>query len=191
MCRFIFLGLLLSATTPNYLWAAPVPERKGAKPAVINAGTQQNLEWVQQRLVSYAHIAILQEKKVAELAIVRRHISDPKDTKELVSWLEKNFRFARVPDTKLLRVSFRDGTPEEQAAIINLVVEDFLKRQVGDRRDSMTQRIKSIRKWLADPDPRARRELTQEKLAEAEKLLDKHEEYIRTLPALVERAKVR
>jgi hypothetical protein len=189
MRRFISVGLLLSVFVPVYLQAAPVPEGKKAKPAVINAGTERNVQWVQERLVSCAHIAILRDKKVAELAIVRRHISDPKDTKELVSWLEKNFRFQRVPDTKLLRISFRDGTPEEQAAIINLVVEDFLKRQVGDRRDSMTRSIQSLRKDLADP--RIRDPLKEPGLDKVQESLNKQEEYIRTLPALVEKAKAR
>ena len=98
-----------------------------------------------------AHIAILRDKKVSELAIVRRHMKDPKDAKELIAWLEKNFRIECMPNTKLIRVNFRDGTPEEQAAIINLVVNDFLKNQVGSTRDSLTQTIKSLSRKPLSP----------------------------------------
>ena len=121
------------------------------------------------------------------MAIVRRHVKDPKDAKELISWLEKNFQIERRPDTKLIYVRFRDGKPEEQAAIINIVVDDFLKNHVDNRRDSLTRLMNMDRAAL---DARRRNgKVTAEQAAKVRESFKKREEYIKTLPALVEHAK--
>lgn len=189
MCRFSCLCTFMFAIAPASIQAAPAPKRTNAKPAVINAGTDQHVKWVLQRLVSCAHIAILRDKKVAELAIVRRHLHDPKDTKELISWLEKNFRVECMPKTKLIHVSFRDGTPGEQAAIINLVINDFLKNQVGSQRDSLQRALERMKSAIEGR--RRAGKYTLEQATKAEEDFKKREEYIKTLPALVEPAKAR
>jgi hypothetical protein len=187
MRRINFLCLVVLIAALPYTSAAPAPKRTNAKPAVINAGTEIHVKWVQERLVSCAHIAILQDKKVAELAIVRRHVSDPKDTKELVSWLEKNFRIERERDTNRLRVSFQDGNAKEQAAIINVVVDDFLKSAVGKRIETEKSIIERHKVILE----KARRagKITAEDAAKTEEAIKKREERIKTFPALVEQAK--
>ena len=182
MRSFLVLCLVTFIAALPDSQAAPAPKRTDAKPAVINAGTEQSVRWLQERLVSCAHIAIDQDKKVAELAIVRQQ-------KDLVPWLEKNFRIERIPDTKNIRVSFRDGNREEQAAIINLVVDDFLQTQVGSRRDSQTAGNKRATERL---DEMLRRGMiTAKERAKAEVKSKKDEEYVRKLPVLVEHAKAR
>lgn len=188
MRHFAFLWLLTVVSAPPHSQAAPVPKRTNAKPAVIDAGTELHARSVQERVVSLAHIAILDDKKVAEFAIVRRHLRDPKDTRELIAWLEKNFRIVRVKGKNLIRVSFQDGNAKEQAAIINLVVDHYLKTVIGSRRDHAMRAIKSIKD--ANDALRRRGKLTPEEAAEAEKAIEKREEDIRALPALVEHAQV-
>ena len=188
MRSFAILCLIAIVTALPQGQAAPVPKRTNAKPAVINAGTEQHSRSVQERVVSLAHIAILEDKKVAELAIVRRHLHDLKDTRELISWLEKNFRIERVKGKNLIRVSFLDGNAKEQASIINVVVDHYLKTVIGSRRDHAMRAIKSIKD--ANDALRRRGRLTQEEAAEAEKAIEKREEDIRALPALVEHAQV-
>lgn len=185
MRHFTCLCAFLVVLAPAGVLSAPAPKRKPT--AVIDARTELHVKWVQERLVSCAHIAIVRDKKIAELPIVRRHMHDPKDAKELVTWLEKNFRIECIRNTKIIHVSFRDGTPEEQAAIINLVVNDFLQKQVGSRRDFQEGAIKDT-KNLMDNNRRAGK-VTKEQATEADKSIKKREEYIRTLPALIEPAK--
>ncbi|SRR5579883_1577294 len=185
MHRFLFVCLLAILAALPHLLAAPVPKRTNAKPAVINAVTEQHVQWVQLRLTSFAHIAVLRDQKVVELAIVRRYLRDPKDTKELIAWLEKNFHIEKVKDKNLLRISFLDGNAKEQAAIINVVVDYFLKNDVEPRKD--LKRVEMTRRRLADPDYRRKR--TAEQLGKMEEGIKQREEYIRTLPALVEHAK--
>lgn len=188
MRSFAILCLIAIVAALPQSQAAPVPKRTSARPAVIKAGNQQHIQWVQERLVSYAHIAILQDKKVADLAIVRRHLQDPKDTKELIAWLEKNFRIERVKGKNLVRVSFQEGNAKEQGAIINAVVDYFLKNNVGSTRDHLTKVLRTM-KASVEAERRAGN-LTAEEAAKAEESFKKREEYIETLPALVEAAKV-
>lgn len=188
MRRFTLLCLLAVFAVLPCMQAAPAPKRTNAKPAVIKAGTETNIQWVRERVITCAHIAIHADKNVSELAIVRSRVSDPNDAKELVSWLEKNFRIERVKGKNLVCVSFQDGNAKEQAAIINLVVDDFLKKQVGSRRDTLTRSLERSRQRLADPIFRGRN--TVQKLTEMEEGLKKSEEQIQALPALVEHAKV-
>lgn len=187
MHRFTCFCLFALIAALPHMQAAPAPKRTNAKPAVINAKTEQHVQWVQQRVISCAHIAILKDQKVADLAIVRGHVSDPKDTRELIAWLEKNFRVERVKGKNLIRVSFQEGNAKEQAAIINVVVDDFLKNQVVPRRDGLKKTLEEYRRNLADPI--IRRKYTAQRLAKAEEDLKKREEHIQTLPALVEHAK--
>lgn len=188
MRPIIFLCLLAITAGLPRSQAAPAPKRTNATPAVINAGTEQHARSVQQRVVSLAHIAILEDKKVAEFVIVRRHLHDPKDTRELISWLEKNFRIERVKGKKLIRVSFQDGNAKEQAAIINLVVDHYLKTVIGSRRDHATRALKRAKDRIDAL--RQRGKLTPEEATKAEEEFKKREEDIRSLPALVEHAKV-
>ncbi len=187
MCRFIFLFPLAIIAVLPHLQAAPAPKRTNAKPAVIKAGTETNIKCVQERVITCAHIAILRDSKVADLAIVRSHVSDPKDTRELIAWLEKNFRVERVKGKNLVLVSFQDGNAKEQAAIINVVVDDFLKNYVGSDRAALKKGLEISRRLLADPN--SRRHLTAQELAKAKETLKEREEDLQKLPALVEHAK--
>lgn len=187
MHRFTFVCLIAILAALPHMQAAPAPKRTNATPAVIKAGTETNIQWIQERVISCAHIAIHKDKIICELAIVRSRVHDPNNAKELVSWLEKNFRVERVKDKNLVSVSFQDGNAKEQAAIINLVVDDFLKKQVEPRRDLLTKTVENSRRLLTEP--KIRRRYTAEKLAKAEEALKKREEEIQKLPALVEHAK--
>jgi uncharacterized protein involved in exopolysaccharide biosynthesis len=180
---FTFVCLLTIVAALPYSQAAPAPKRTDAKPAVINAGTQKNIVWILENVVSDARIAVRENKEVADLPIVRRQ------KKDWEAWLNKNLRVERVERTNLVRVRFQDGNREEQVAIINAVVDYYLKNDIGSRRASLTALVKGSRQDLAELV--ARGKLTVEEVAKAEAGIKKREEYIRTLPALVEHAKDR
>jgi uncharacterized protein involved in exopolysaccharide biosynthesis len=181
---FSFVCLVaLVAVLPD-IQAAPVPKPTDAKPAVINAGTENNVAWVLQRVVDHALIGVHENKKVADLPIVRRQ-------KDLDAWLKKNLRVERIPRTNHVRVRFREGKPEEQSAIINAAVDYYLKKIIGERRDTLTADLQKEKARHADPRIRRKLKVSPEQVATAEKRLKEREEYIRNLPALVEHAKAR
>jgi hypothetical protein len=134
----IYLGLGLFAVSLTYVQAAPVPKHKDATPAIIDAGTQEQIAAVIENVTWGARVGVREDKKVAGLDIIRRQ-------KDWESWLKKNLRFERIEDTNRVRIGFRDGSPQEQAAIINVVVDYYLKTDVGRERlpDVFTQALES------------------------------------------------
>jgi hypothetical protein len=182
MRRFTFLCLLAFVIALSYSQAAPVPKRTDATPAVLDAGTENHVAWVLADVVSGARIGVRENEKVANLPLVRRQ-------KNWEEWLKKNLSLERVRGTNQVRVYFQDGSPEERAAIINVVVDHYLKNDVGSRRDKMTSLIKKTRAKLDGPNHRGK--ITKEVAAKMEAAIKKHEEYIQSLPVLVEHAKAR
>jgi hypothetical protein len=184
MRSFTCFCLLLFATTSIRVQAAPAPKHKDATPAVIDAGCEKNIAWILERFVSCGRIGVHQNENVAGLDIIRRQ-------KDLESWLKKNLRFERIEGTNRVRVSFRDGNREEQAAIINAVVDYYLTKDVGSRRDSMTVGLKKLRDSFNASRRNRPGKTTAKQVAEAEESFKKKEERIRRLPTLVEHAKAR
>jgi uncharacterized protein involved in exopolysaccharide biosynthesis len=133
-------------------------------------------------VVSGARVGVRENEKVAKLPIVRRQ-------KNWEAWLKENLRVERIQDSNRVRVSFMDGNAEEQAAIINVVVEYYLKNDVGHRQDSEKRILQRLRDKL-DP-MRHGKKLTAEQAAKVEEGIKKREEYLKTLPALIEPAKAR
>lgn len=160
--------------------AAPVPKPTKAKPAVINAGTEKNIAGVLENIVWDARLAVRHNKDVADLPIVRQQ-------KDWEVWLKKNLRVERVNDTNLVRVSFQDGKSKEQTAIINVVVDYYLKNDVGSRRESLKRTLQRVKDRVESK--RRAGKLTPEQAAKAEEGIKKREERIRTLPALVAHTK--
>ena len=182
MRRITFLSLLAVIAALPHIEAAPVPKRTNPKPAVINAGSEDNIASVSDSIRTYAGIALRLNKKVSDLPIVCRH-------KAGEAWLQKNLRVERIARGSLVRIRFLDGTPAEQAAIINVVVDYVLKEDFGARRETEQDTVKRCR--IAIKKLRSRGLITAEEAAKAEEKLKKREEYIRKLPALVEHAKAR
>ena len=182
MRSFTCFCLLLFATTSIRVQAAPAPKHKDATPAIIDAGCEKNIAWILERFVSCGRIGVHQNEKVAGLDIIRRQ-------KDLESWLKKNLRLERVKGSNHVQISFHDGSPREQAAIINAVVDFYLGNDVKSRRDSSMRTVKILRDTLDNP--RRHGKMTAEQLAEMEKSINKREEYIRTLPTLLKYAKSR
>jgi hypothetical protein len=173
---------ILLATLLSIVQAAPVPERKDAKPAVIDAGTEDNIPGLMESIVWGARVGVRENEKVAGLGIIRQQ-------KDWQGWLKKNLHLERVERTTLIRVSFKDGSREEQAAIINVVVDYYLKHDVDDTRASLKRAVELIRSCLRSD--RRMGKITEEQFAKGMEDLKKREERIRRLPALVEHAKDR
>jgi hypothetical protein len=184
MRSFTCFCLLLFATTSIRVQAAPAPKHKDATPAVIDAGCEDHIAGVMESVVIWARVGVRENKKVAGLAIVCRQ-------KDWEAWLKKNLRFERIEGTNRVRVSFRDGNREEQAAIINAVVDYYLTKDVGSRRDSMTVGLKKLRDSFNASRRNRPGKTTAKQVAEAEESFKKKEERIRRLPTLVEHAKAR
>lgn len=172
---------LLAALLP-WVQGAPVPKHKDAAPAIIDAGSDANIAGIIEDLVDWARVAVRENEKVAGLDIIRRQ-------KDWQLWLKKNLQFDRIKGTNRVQIRFRDGTPQEQAAIINTVVDYCLKKIVGKRRESLESGLKNLRFSLEDP--RTRRRLTEKQLAEAENRMKEWQERLQKLPKLTEPAKAR
>lgn len=188
--RFCF-SLILIAVASVPLLSAPVPAKKNAKPAVISAGTEVWIRDIEESIPLMARYAILHNQQTHKMAIIRKYITDwktlpKKEWDACDKWLKKSLHFERVKGKNLVRISFQDGNADEQAAIINVVVDYYLKA-IGERRESLTKNLKTIKNGLEN----ARRNLriTETRLAKADKDMKDHEEYIRNLPKLVEHAK--
>lgn len=188
------LAVLVISALPLLLWSAPVPERKNAKPAVISASTELWIRDMEERIPILARYAFVDDKKAQEMAIIRKHLtvwkSPPKKEWDAFDkWLKKNIRIERVKGKKLVRVGYQEGNAEEQSTIINVVVDFYLKDQVGRKRDALRREIKLLR----DLKERNRRDptKTEKDLAETDKHIKKREKDIRDLPKIVERAKAR
>ncbi|HZV07191.1 MAG TPA: hypothetical protein VE999_19065 [Gemmataceae bacterium] len=180
MRRFTFLCLLAIISVLSRVQAAPAPKRTNAKPAVINVGTEKNIAGILENVVSGARVGVRENEKVANMDIVRRQ-------KDWESWLKKNLRVERVKDTNLVHVSFQDGNAKEQAAIINVVVDYYIKTDVGRRRETFTKSLQTARAQLEAL--RTRKRVTPDQISRAEERIKTREEQIRMLPALVEHAK--
>lgn len=179
---------------PIPLLSAPVPERKNAKPAVISAGSEVWFSSLELRIPQAARYAILNDKKAPKMAIMRKYITDwknlpKKEWDAFDKWLKKNFRVERVKGKDLVRVSFVDGNAEEQSAIINVVVDYYLKNDIEQRRDSITKSIKSATATLRFNQRKGR--MTDEEVVRVEKSIKKNEELVQNLPKLAEHAKTR
>lgn len=177
MCRFICVSLLLIAAVPMPLFSAPVPKRKTAKPAIIDAGKEASVDDIECRIPILARYAIRDDKKVSKMAIIRKHITHFKPLQKeewdaFDKWLKKNLRIERVKDKNLVHISFRDGNAEEQAAIINASVDFYLKEEIDSRRKSIVELFKKTGDG-------------------GQESLKKQKELLQKLPKLVEHAKAR
>jgi uncharacterized protein involved in exopolysaccharide biosynthesis len=172
VCLFAFVAMLPDSQ------AAPAPKRIAA---IIDAGSDKNIEGVLEDVVDHARVGVREHPEVSKLPIVRQH------KKNLGAWLKKNLRLERIPRTNRVYVRFREGNQEEQAAIINAIVDSYLKEIVGKRRASF---IHELNTYKRASDAMRRRGKTIDLVQEA-KDIKKREERVRTLPALVEHAKSR
>jgi hypothetical protein len=177
-CILLVLAALLSRAQ-----ATPAPEPKRANPAILDAGREQNIAGLVEFVVAFARVAVREDEEVAGWDLIRRQ-------KDWEAWLKKNLCVERIPETNHVRVSFRDGNATEQAIIVNLVVNYYLRIYVASRRDFTMDGIKQVKLILADLCRRGR--ITAEERAKREEaFLKREEEYLRTLPKLLEPAKER
>lgn len=188
------LAVLVIAAVPIMLFSAPVPLRKNAKPAVLSAGSEIWIRDIKETIPLTARYAIVHDEKAHKIAILRKHLTawksaPQKEWDAFDKWLKKNFLVERVKGKNLVRISFKDGNRDEQAAIINVVVDYYLKKDIEDRRNELNRLIRLTRglKERNRRDPRK----TKEDLADSDKEIKKLEDRIGDLPKLVERAKAR
>src|SRR3954447_8871011 len=68
---------------------------------------------------------------VARLTLIQSH-------RQPLPWLEQNLKIETGPQTGLMLVSFREGTPREQAVVINALVDALgqLVKELGPVNDA-------------------------------------------------------
>jgi RNA polymerase sigma factor (sigma-70 family) len=86
--------------------------------------------------------AALQRKETKGLAIIQSK-ADP------VRWLGQNVEAVFLENTGVLRVSLREGRPEERATLINAVVEQYLNEVVYSEQREKEQRVAEVDKLLS------------------------------------------
>ena len=69
---------------------------------------------------SDAHGVERYEETVSRLKVVQKQ-------KDAWPWLEKNLRVESLEDTGVLRISFADGSPREQVALVNAVAKSYVR----------------------------------------------------------------
>ncbi|MHB1423769.1 MAG: hypothetical protein ACYC3I_11355 [Gemmataceae bacterium] len=182
MHRFTFLCMAAIIAVLPYSQAAPRPKRTNAKPAVIDARTEKNIAGVLWNIVWDARVAVREDEKVSKMDIVRKQ-------KDWEAWLKKNLRVERVKETNLVHVSFQDGNAKEQAAIINIVVDYFLKNDIDPKRNFEETALRTALNGIA-AEFRMGHITAEEKAKREEGWREGCEKTIRELPKLIEHAKV-
>jgi hypothetical protein len=72
-----------------------------------------------------------------------------KNRKNPIAWVEQNLEVTNLKDTQLLQVAIRlasDCRIEDQAPLINAVVESYVRAVVNEERDRRSERLQSLRK---------------------------------------------
>ena len=74
------------------------------------------------------------EETVSRLKVVQKQ-------KDAWPWLEKNLRVESLEDTGVLRISFGDGSPAEQVAIVNTIAKTYVRAANNRIRERYERRI--------------------------------------------------
>jgi hypothetical protein len=87
----------------------------------------------------------LRDPKVANLPAI-------KDQEDPLNWLENQLKVAAVPRTGIVRVAFKGGRPEDQALLINAVVQAYLTETVQKEARTKEVRMKFLKSYYAEFD---------------------------------------
>jgi hypothetical protein len=154
MRRFTSLGLLLALLAPCLVESAPAPERRQTYPEVyallyVSKGSDEkvsSMKWLRILILTrYVHEKnreynklLWEDPELRKLAVVQQ-----KDRDELSKWMLRNIHAQTLENTSVIRVWFTDGTPEEQAVIINATLRAVLK-EMETRQERWTKQRKSL-----------------------------------------------
>lgn len=129
------------------IYAAPAPKaaqvnRTPSIYALVYVGKQP--KWCPRELHQRGQIAHFNNDEVRKAALADHSVAGlkvVKEQKDAREWLKKNLRVESLQRTNVLRISFTDGSPNEQAAIINAVAKAYHDLVIERQRDQLLKRI--------------------------------------------------
>ena len=183
MCyRLALLGLLAALITPSFLESAHAPRQTYPEVyALIYVGKGKNDKVNAKRIAQAAsEIAdsartVWDDPEVLKLAVAKEKKRD-----ELSNWMKSKIRVGTLEGTSVLRVWLADGTPEEQAVIINATLR-FYQKVVEKEREDLRGSIAGLKATA----------MRAGMLQQYEKKIQEREEEYNNLPRLLEWAAVK
>jgi hypothetical protein len=180
------LGVLPALTTTR---AAPAPKRTKTPEiyALVYVGLGKNdpdnakrIAVAIQELSNSAARGAVRDPKVNTLPIVQ-------DKEKELGWIERDkwaeskTRAANLEGTAVVRVWFTDGSPQEQVAIANAIVREYVKDKQEFSRGAL-ERLESYKKGF-----KAQQEAAGAKVTEKdEREFRRQEEALKRLPHVIE-----
>src|SRR5579871_3024074 len=181
--RLTILCLVTTLIAPYLLESAPAPRQTYPEVyALVYVGKGKNDRANVQRINdALSEIQDFARTVCHDPEVLKLPIFKEKNMDELSRWAKKQIRVGTLEGTSVLRVWLADGTPEEQAVVINATLRAYFKLvekyEQNDRR--------SLEKF--------RRNATQEGVLEDEKIkkeIQEREEKVKSYPRLLEWAAV-
>lgn len=122
-----------------------------APPARMNAEEFANYVNVQMALLKSRLVIqqALRAPSVAKLPVVKQQ-------KDPVAWLEKRLDVDNLVATEIVRVAVHGDTPEEQALLVNAVVDAYLQEVIHKDQRVREDRMKRLRQHAAEYEARLR-----------------------------------
>ena len=119
--------------------------------------------------------AALRNPKLKALPIIQKHRDD------IVDWIQQNMTVDYPGDAEIMRIRFAQGTPQEQAEIVNAVAETYIAEIVDAERqdavrardllDRMAKKAKDEVRQKSAATYNLRRELNQSEVSDISKQL--------------------
>jgi hypothetical protein len=180
--RFTILSLVAALMAPSLLESAPAPGKTyPAVYALMYVGKGKNDKANAKRVAAAAtEIADSARTVWDDPEVLKLSVAKEKKRDELSEWMKTKIRVATLEGTSVLRVWLADGTPEEQAVIINATLR-FYQKLVEKERQNLRASI--------DTQKRAAKQAGV--LQQFETELQEREEEYNSFPRLLEWAAVK
>jgi hypothetical protein len=99
-----------------------------------------------------AQVVLLKSRPILQAALRRPGIEQLEFVKSIADplrWLGQNVEAVFLENTGVLRVSLREGSPVERAALINAIVDSYMEHLVNEERNEIKARLDDVEKVLS------------------------------------------
>jgi capsular polysaccharide biosynthesis protein len=184
MCRrFTILSLLTALIVAISLESAPAPPQMYPEVYALvyvgkvsyEGGNNVRTAWVGM-VITRGMDKICNDPEVQKLAVVKKH-------GELEKWMRSKIRVQRLENTFVIRIWFAEGTPEEQAVIVNAIMR-MCQTKIDEVRQRETAALKQSKLQIKNDKKKGTVN------ARDEKTIKRREEELRALPIILEWAAV-
>lgn len=183
MCyRFTTICLIAALLAPSLLESAPAPRQTYPEVyALVYVGKGKN-DKANAKRVAKAAIEITDSARTVwdDREVLKLAVAKEKKRDELSNWMKSKIRVGTLEGTSVLRVWLADGTPEEQAVIINATLRFYQKLVEIERQN--------LRAGIDGKKETAKRVRMPQQI---EKEIQEDEEEYKSLPRLLEWAAVK